>query len=131
MDSLSVEIITLAPTVYTHCQHCELTFGEVGLGERLRRQEAAESLPEDLARTYQALSDWVHRVLERHGDRVRVRVVDAVSIEGFLASLRHRVGRYPAVIVDGVEHRAGADFASLDELIERRVGGSSTPGARD
>jgi len=73
----------------------------------------------------------VHRLLERHGDRVRVRVVDAVSIEGFLASLRHRVGRYPAVIVDGVERRTGADFASLDELIERRIAGSSTPGARD
>ena len=131
MDSLSVEIITLAPTVYTHCQHCELTFGEVGLGERLRRQEAAETLPEDLARTYQALSDWVHRVLERHGDRVRVRVVDAVSIEGFLASLRHRVGRYPAVIVDGVDRRTRSDFASLDALIERRVAGLPPLGTRD
>jgi len=131
MDRLSVQIITLAPTVFTHCQHCELAFGEVGLGERLRRQEAAESLPEELAVSYQALSDWVHRLLERHGDRVRVRVVDAVSIEGFLASLRHRVGRYPAVIVGGVARRPGIDFDSLDALIDGRVAGSPPLGTRD
>ena len=65
MKPVSVEVITYAPTVFTHCQHCELAFGEVGIGERLRRQEAAEALPDDLARDFQALSDWVHALLER------------------------------------------------------------------
>jgi hypothetical protein len=121
MKPVSVEVITYAPTVFTHCQHCEVAFGEVGIGERLRRQEAAEALPDDLARDYQALSDWVHALLERHGPRVRVRVVDAASVEGFVRSLRNRVGRYPAVIVDGKDKRIGSDFAALDPLIERKV----------
>jgi len=126
MRPVTVEVITYAPTVFSHCQHCELAFGEIGIGERLRRQEAAEALPDDLARDFQALSDWVHRLLERHGPRVRVRVVDAASIEGFARSLRHRVGRYPAVIVDGREKRIGRDLAALDPLIDEKVRAGAT-----
>jgi hypothetical protein len=129
MNPVSVEVITYAPTVFTHCQHCELAFGEVGIGERLRRQEAAEALPDDLAREFQTLSDWVHALLERHGQRVRVKVVDAASVEGFLASLRHRVGRYPAVIVDRDEKRIGSDFGALDPLIDRKVAAAAAASA--
>lgn len=130
MKPVSVEVITYAPTVFTHCQHCELAFGEVGIGERLRRQEAAEALPDDLARDFQGLSDWIHSLLERHGGRVRVRVVDAASVEGFLRSVRHRVGRYPAVIVDTDEKRIGSDFAALDPVIDRKVAAAdAAPGA--
>jgi hypothetical protein len=121
MKPVSVQVITYAPTVFYHCQHCELTFQEMGIGERLRRREAAEALPEDLTREYQAVSDWVHDLLRRHGRRVRIDVLDAASIRGFLASLRHRVGRYPAVIVDGREKRIGLDLAAVDPLIDRKV----------
>jgi hypothetical protein len=121
MKPLRVEVITYAPTVFYHCQHCELAFQEMGLGERLRREEAAAALPDDLARDFQALSDWIHRLLERHGKRVRVKVVDAASIEGVIESLRHRIGRYPAVILDGSETRSGSDLAAVDRDIEARL----------
>ena len=121
MKPVSVQVITYAPTVFYHCQHCELTFQEMGIGERLRRREAAEALPEDLTREYQAVSDWVHDLLRRHGPRVHVDVLDAASIRGFFASVRHRVGRYPAVIVDGREKRIGLDLAAVDPLIDRKV----------
>jgi hypothetical protein len=128
MKPVSVQVITYAPTVFYHCQHCELAFREMGVGERLRQREAAEALPDDLAREYQVLSDWVHGLLQRHGGRVRVDVLDAASIRGFLASLRHRVGRYPAVIVDGREKRIGLDFAAIDPLIDGRVAAVMEPG---
>ena len=102
MKPLTVEVITYAPTVFYHCQHCEVAFQEMGLGERLRREEAAAALPDDLARDFQVWSDWIHRLLERYGPRVRVKVVDAASIEGVLESIRHRVGRYPTVGCRGV-----------------------------
>jgi hypothetical protein len=131
MKPLTVEVITYAPTAFYHCQHCEVAFQEMGIGERLRRADAATALPDDLARDFQAWSDWIHRLLERHGPRVRVRLVDAASIEGFVESLRHRVGRYPAVIVDGTEKRSGADFEALDRVIEARLtsAGSTTGSA--
>ena len=121
MKPVAVQVITYTPTVFYHCQHCELTFQEMGIGERIRRREAADALPDDLAREYQVVSDWVHALLVRHGPRVRVEVLDAASIAGFFASLRHRIGRYPAVIVDGTEKQTGMDFAALDPIIDRRV----------
>ncbi len=129
MKPVTIQVITYAPTVFYHCQHCELTFQEMGIGERLRRQEAAEALPEDLGREFQVLSDWVHEILARYGPRIRVRVIDAASIEGFFASLRHRVPRYPAVIVGGRDKRVGTDFAALEPIIERRLAEAGlTPG---
>jgi len=121
MKPVTIEVITYAPTVFYHCQHCELTFQEMGIGERLRRAEAAEALPDDLAREYQVLSDWVHDLLTRFGTRLRIKVVDAASIEGFAKSLRHRVGRYPAVIIDGRRTIVNGDFTSLEREIEQRV----------
>jgi hypothetical protein len=120
MKPVTVQVITYAPTIFYHCQHCEVTFQEMGIGERLRRQEAKESLPDELARDFQALSDWVHALLARYGTRVQVRVIDAVSLEGAIASVRHHVGRYPAVIVDG-RRIAPTDYPALDRLIDRRV----------
>ena len=127
MKPLTVEVITYAPTVFSHCQHCEVAFQEMGIGERLRRVEAAAALPDDLARDFQAWSDWIHGLLERHGSRVRIKVVDAASIEGVVESLRHRVGRYPAVIVDGTEKRIGADFEALDRVINDRLAARMSP----
>jgi len=121
MKPVSVQVITYAPTTFYHCQHCELAFKEIGIGERLRRREAAEALPEDLALEFQVVSDWVHRLLERHGAQVRVDVLDAASIRGFVTSLRHRVGRYPAVIVDGHRAAIGLPFDDIDAMIDRKV----------
>ena len=121
MEPVTIEVITYAPTAYYHCQHCEIAFQEMGIGERLRRQEAAESLPDDLSAEFQELSDWVHATLVRHGGAVRVRVVDAASVEGVLESMRHRVYRYPAFIVADSDKRIGADYSALDELVERRI----------
>jgi hypothetical protein len=120
---VTVTIITYAPTTFYHCQHCEVAFTEVGLGERLRRQEAADALPEDLAREFAQLSDWVRAIVERHGPRVHLDVLDAVSIRGVLASLRHGISRYPAVIVDGrpMSLRTPDEFRQADSTIDRRL----------
>jgi hypothetical protein len=122
MRAVEVEVITYAPTVFAHCQHCELTFGHVGLGERFRRDQASESLPEELRREYSEVSSWVHDLRERFGPRLRIKVVDVASIQGVWKSFRHRLRRYPAVIVEGERRYVGAE--DLDEalrVIERYV----------
>lgn len=116
-----VQVIAYAPTVFRHCQHCEVAFAGLGFAERMHKAEAANALPDDLLQEFQQVSDWVHSLLERCGDRVRVSVVDAASIEGFWKSLRHGVRRYPAVVVDGDEKVIGTDFAPVDRLIDQRL----------
>jgi hypothetical protein len=124
MDTpVTITIITYAPTTFYHCQHCELTFQEVGLGERLRRQEASAALPDDLAREFARLSDWVRDLVQRHGARVHLDVLDAVSIRGVLASLRHGILRHPAVVVDGraMSLRTPAEFDAAGQAIDARL----------
>jgi hypothetical protein len=119
--ALSVEIITYAPTVFYHCQHCELTFQQMGFGDRVHRQEARDALPDDLRQEFDSISDWTHRLIERHPTGIKIRLVDAASIEGFWKSLRHRAHRYPAVIVDGKHRYSGSDLDALDDEIEKHL----------
>ena len=129
MGPVKVTVITYAPTVFRHCQHCEVVFEGLGLGERMHRAEAKDALPPDLALEYQQVSDWVHRLLERHPRGVDVSVVDAASIEGVLRSLRHGVRRFPAVLIDGARHQidssklAGLDVELDAAVTARREGG--------
>jgi len=123
IEPVSVTVITYAPTVFRHCQHCEVAFNEVGLGERIHRAEARDALPADLAWEFQQVSDWVHGLIERHGSRLAIEVIDAASLEGVIRSLRHRVRRFPAVIVGGTERRQGTlDTDELDRLVDARIG---------
>jgi hypothetical protein len=128
-DVVTVKVITYAPTVFTHCQHCEVAFGEVGLGERVRREEAASALPEDLALDFARLSDWIRGIVQRHGARIHVEVIDAASIEGVLASMRHRVWRHPAVVVDGKPAVVGGEFSTAEPYIDRALARAAGMGA--
>lgn len=123
--ALTVRVITYAPTVFSHCQHCEVAFGEVGLGERIRREEAASALPEDLAIDFARLSDWIRRIVDRYGARIDVEVIDAASVEGFVASLRHRIWRYPAIVVGAGPAIAGSAYQAAETLIDRQVPGGA------
>jgi len=126
-----VDIVTYAPTVFFHCQHCEVAFGQTGIGERVHREQARESLPQDLRAEFARIADWVHGLLDRHGPRVRVRVIDAASLQGFWKSLRYGTRTYPAVVVDAEERYVGPNLALAELEIERRVAGSARAEAPD
>lgn len=121
MKPVRVEIITYAPTVYSHCQHCEIAFHHVGVGPQLRRDEANDSLPLDLQFEYLDVATWARDLKQRKGDAVAVRVIDAASLQGVWASLRYGVRSYPAVVVGGREKRVGRDFRSLDPVVDQMV----------
>jgi hypothetical protein len=118
----TIEVLAYAPTAFYHCQHCEVTFREMGIGERVHREQAKESLPADLLQEFHALSDWIHTVYQRHGDRVRVKVVDAASIEGFLKSIKHRVRHYPTIVIDGKKH-VRPDLQRLTHDLDEYIAG--------
>jgi hypothetical protein len=118
-STVSVKVITYAPTAFAHCQHCEITFDQVGLGERIRREAAASALPEALATDYARVSDWIRELVERHGRGVNVEVIDAASVQGAIASVRYRISHYPAVVVDG--RPVGSDLSAAEPVIESEL----------
>lgn len=118
---LTVEIIAYAPTAYYHCTHCEVAWREIGMSNNIHEEQMKSSLPDDLAQDYQAISDWVREVFRLHYDGVVVKVIDAASPEGLFKSLRYRVRRYPAVIVDHQKRFQTRALESAGEEIARRM----------
>lgn len=97
---LLVEIIAYAPTAYYHCTHCEVAWREMGANNRIHEEQLESSLPADLIREYEQVSDWVREMFRVHCDAIVLKVIDAASIEGFYKSVRYNARRYPAIIVD-------------------------------
>jgi hypothetical protein len=119
---LLVEIIAYAPTAFYHCTHCEVAWREMGATNRIHEEQISSSLPEDLIKEYQIVSDWIRDMFRVHCDNVLLKVVDAASIEGFYKSLKYNARRYPAVIVDGRSRFIGSqNLSSASEEIARQV----------
>ncbi len=120
-NPVPIDVIAYAPIAFFHCLHCELIWQQSEVRAKDRREQLDTSLPDDLKLQYQQLSDWVRRMVATHGSRLRFRVMDAASVEGWLKSLWHGVRQYPAVIVDGKAATMGADFERATVLIEQRL----------
>jgi hypothetical protein len=118
---LRIEIVAYAPTAFYHCTHCEIVWKETGFSRNLRQEQLRSGLPEDLARDYQAVSDWVRGIFSRYGEALVVNVIDAASIEGFLKTARYGIRTFPAVIVDGRERFSGPDFGPAEQALARRL----------
>ena len=121
MEPVDVQVVAYAPTGFYHCQHCELTFQQVGLGRKVHGDQLRAGLPEDLQAQFHAVCDWVGALAARYGSQVRLNVTDAASLEGFWKSLRYRVRTYPAIIVAGREKYLGTDFRDAEAAVERHV----------
>ncbi len=115
---LLVEIIAYAPTAFYHCTHCEVAWREMGATNRIHEEQTESSLPPDLIREYQAVSDWVQQIFQKHCDHVVVKVIDAASLEGVYKALRYNAHRYPAIIIDQKARFAGTQKleAAADEI---------------
>lgn len=120
-EPVPIEIVAYAPTAFYHCTHCEVVWRQTGFSQGLHEEQVKNALPPDLMGDYQAVSDWVRHLLQTYCDRVRIKVIDATSIEGFWKSARHGLGRYPAVLVGG-RRFSGTDFSQAEEEIRRRIG---------
>jgi hypothetical protein len=117
---LLVEIVAYAPTAYYHCTHCEVIWKETGFSEGLHEEQVKSALPPDLLQDYQAVSDWVRRLMRIYCDQVVVKVVDAASLEGLWTTTRYGLGRYPAVVVGG-RRFMGTDFSAAEAEIARQI----------
>ena len=92
----------------------------MGVGQKVHREQLDAGLPDDLYQDFHKLSEWAQTLQSKFGGSVRVRLVDAASIEGFFKSLVRRFRRYPAFTVES-ERYVGSDFSRVDALISARL----------
>ncbi len=123
MKPVMVEILAYAPTQYFHCQHCEVLWNQAEVkGVKEFHADALESsMPPEMMREYQGLSDWVLDAVEHYGGSVVFKVIDAASFEGVFKTLRYGARRYPAFIVNGKGKYVGGDFKQAEALIEQQL----------
>ncbi len=123
MKPVMVEVIAYAPTQFFHCKHCEVVWKEAdNEGIKAFHEDAVQtSIPPELMKEYQNLSDWIVGAVERFNGQVVFKVIDAASFEGLLKSVRYGVRKYPAIIIDGKEKQIGADFEQAEKLIGKHV----------
>jgi hypothetical protein len=84
----------------------------MGADNRIHEEQLASSLPEDLIKEYETVSDWVREMFRVHCDAIVLKVIDAASVEGFYKSLRYNARRYPAVIVNRKARFLGSQMLS-------------------
>jgi hypothetical protein len=121
-EPLLVEIIAYAPTAFYHCTHCEVAWQEMGKSNRVHEEQLESSLPEDLIKEYETVSNWVKEMFRVHCDAVVLKVIDAASIEGFYKSLKYNVRHYPAVVVNHKSRFVGSQrLASASEEIAQQL----------
>ena len=120
MKPILLEIVTLMIITVDQCTHCSILFHEAGIRQRHRQQEFDE-YPKDLRDESAQLSDWIHDLKRLYKHRLLIRLIEAQSLTGIYKSLRHRIRRYPAFIIEGKETVSGWDKARLEGLLDRHV----------
>ena len=120
MKPIFLEIVTPVVTTYGHCRHCAPFFQQSGLQKQFD-QKTANDYPEDLKEEFVRLSDWIRELCKLYQHRLLIKLIDAYSPVGFYKSLRHRIRKYPAFIVEKKETFIGWDRNRLEEILDGYV----------
>ena len=124
LQPILLEVLAHMPTDLFHCSHCERLFDAADIGAPVH-QEIRATYPPEMMEEAARLATWLQGLSVRYGDLVHVRVVDPQSLEGFVKSLRHRIGRYPAFVIDHHTKYIRWEPAVLDHLLDERIAQST------
>jgi len=116
---VEVVVVTQVLASVNHCVHCQVFFDESGVGEQVHMTDV-NSYPDDIRHQYQAFSDMVMRLAARYGPDIRIKIVDALSLEGVWLALRRGARRYPTWLV-GDRKVVGLDEQAVCEVIQQAL----------
>ena len=96
--SVKIEIISLMPTFYSHCHHCMHIIHAAGLKPY---EEQLNEYPKEMREEYFAISKIGEKLICDFRFSVNLEVTDGASVKGFWKSLRHKIWKYPVVLING------------------------------
>jgi hypothetical protein len=122
-----LEVLAHIPTDFFHCAHCERLFDVADVAAPVHAEMQA-SYPLEMLEDARRLTQWLEDLSERYDDRLRIRIVDVSSPQGFLKALRYRVRRYPAFIINKRTTLVGWDAVRLSVMLDEEIAGGMEPG---
>jgi hypothetical protein len=120
VNQITLDILTLIPITFKQCMHCEQFYDQSGIGDKVHNQILSE-YPQDLLNEQEQLITLVIELVNRFNDGIVIKFVDPQSIKGILLSIRHRVRRYPAFIINKKELLIGINKSALNQMLETAV----------
>jgi hypothetical protein len=114
---VKLEILSLLPMTYKQCQHREAFYDQSGVGPRVHDQMLTE-YPQDLLEDHDRIVSLVIELTNQLKDGIVIHIIDPQSLKGIWKSLRYRVRKYPAFIIDDQELIIGWNRAALDRALE-------------
>ncbi len=86
-------------------------------------REIQTTYPPQMLEEAGRLAAWLQDLSVRYGERLRIRVIDPQSPEGFFKSLRYWARRYPAFIINHHTKYTGWELAALERLLADTIPG--------
>jgi hypothetical protein len=121
IKSIKVEVISLMLTVQTEeCKNCRLIFEETDVKRKFADKEMNE-YPEDMKKDVLHLSNWIRELARDYSDRIQSKVIDALSPLGLYKSIRHRIRKFPAFIIDYRKTYSGWDKQALGSILDQHL----------
>lgn len=120
-NAIKLEILSINPITFKHCQHCEQFFDRAGIGPQVREQIISE-YPADLLEDSDKLSAMVVELAHKYQNNIEIKVIDPQSPLGVYKSLRYWVRKYPTFIIDGKEVITGINQTALEHALQACLG---------
>ena len=120
MKPISIEIVSRVLTTYGHCIRCEPIFLESGVGKKLKLEDM-DDYPNDFKEDSLKLSELICELYRTYRHRIRIRIIDAQSIQGIYKSIVHRFREYPTFIIERKDVCCGFDRKKIEDLIDKHV----------
>ncbi len=119
MKPILLEIVTHTVSTFAHCSSCSIVYDEAGIKDHWEKE--LEEYPRDLKEEFLHLLDWIRELTRLYRHRLTIRLIDAQSFLGMYKSLRYRIRKYPAFIVQKKEAFSGWEKDRLEALLDKHV----------
>lgn len=120
---LEIEVITVNPIMLGHCEHCEVLMKGFGIDYKPRQ---LPEYPREILEVSSKITELVNILSARRF--VRVVIVEALTLRGFLEMIRHRSGKLPLIVVGGRRVASGVDWDPVD--VAQKILGYADPQPR-
>lgn len=120
LNAVDIEVMHILPEGWGICLTCEAFMAQAGIGEAPHLR-GLDEYPADWQDDFRQFSDFIFELSARYGEKVRISIFDARSLQGLWKAVRHGVHRYPAFIIARRDKVVGLDEARIIAIIEKYV----------